>query len=97
MASAPNLCPFTSVWMSPEAVALFKPVDDESVLQVIDKQILLLEKVNKSEFGYIGLVENIEEINLKDASGYQALTIHQKSLFLILALTLTKENMNQRT
>ncbi len=95
LASAPNLCPFTSFWMSPEAVALFKPVDDESVLQAIGNQILLLEEANKSEFGYIELVKNIKEINLKDASGYQVLAICQKSMFLILALTLTKENMNQ--
>ncbi len=81
----------------PRSCSIVQPVDDESVLQVIDYQILLLEKVNKSEFGYIGLVENVKEINLKDASGYQALTIHQKSMFLILALTLTKENMSQRT
>ena len=56
---APNLCPFTSFWMSPEAVSLFKPVDDESVLQAIDNQMLLLEEANKSEFGCIGLVKNI--------------------------------------
>jgi hypothetical protein len=43
------------------------------------------------------LVENIKEINLKDASEYQVLAIHQKSMFLILALTLAKENMNQWT
>ncbi len=95
--SALNLCPFTSFWMSPEAIALFKPVDDESVLQANDNQILLLEEANKSEFGYIGLVKNIKEINLKDASGYQELAIPQKSMFLILALTLAKENMNQWT
>ncbi len=85
---------YKSFWTSPEAVALFKPVDDESVLQVIDNQILLLHEVNKSEFGYIGLVDNIKEINLKDASGYQVLAICQKSMFLILALTLAKESMN---
>jgi hypothetical protein len=51
LAVAPNLCPFTSFWMSPEAVALFKPVDDERVLQAIDNQISLLEEANKSEFG----------------------------------------------
>ncbi len=95
LANAPNLCPFTSFWMSPEAVALFKP--DESVLQAIDNQILLLEEANKSEFGYVGLVENIKEINLKDASGYQVLAIRQKSMILILALTHVKENMGQWT
>ena len=94
---APNLCPFTSFWMSPEAIALFKPVDDESVLQAIDNQLELLEEANKSEFGYIGLVENIKEINLKDASGYQVLVIRQKCMFLSVALTLAKENMNQWT
>jgi hypothetical protein len=83
--------------MSPEAVSLFKPVDDESVLQAIDNQLVLLEEANKSEFGYIGLVENIKEINLKDASGYQVLVIHQKCMFLSLGLTLAKENMNQWT
>jgi hypothetical protein len=57
----------------------------------------LLEEANKSEFGYIGQVKNIKEINLKDASGHQVLAIHQKSMFLILALTFTKENMNQWT
>jgi hypothetical protein len=71
LASAPNLCPFTSFWMSPEAVSLCKPVDDESVLQAIDNQVSLLEEVNKSEFGYIGLVKNIKEIDLKDASGFK--------------------------
>jgi hypothetical protein len=96
-ASAPKLCPFTSFQTSPEAVAFFKPVDDESVLQAIDNQILLLEKVNKSEFGYIELVKNIKEINLIDASGYQVLDICQKSMFLILESTLAKENMNQWT
>jgi hypothetical protein len=51
--------------MSPEAVALFKPVDDESVLQAIDNQILSLEEANKSEFGYIGLVKNIKRNQFK--------------------------------
>jgi hypothetical protein len=37
-------------------------------------------------------VDNIKEIHWKDESGYQVLAIHQKSMFLILALTLTKEN-----
>jgi uncharacterized membrane protein len=81
--------------MSPEAVSLFKPVDDESVLQAIDNQIVLLEEASKSKFGYIGLVENIKEINLKDASRYQVLLICQKHMFLSIALTLAKENMNQ--
>ncbi len=42
-------------------------------------------------------MDNIKEINLKDESGYQVLATRQKSMFLILALTLTKENMNQWT
>jgi hypothetical protein len=40
------------------------------------------------------MVENIKEINLNDASTYLVLALCQKCMFLILALTLAKENMN---
>jgi predicted benzoate:H+ symporter BenE len=36
LASIPNMCPFTSFWTSPEAVLLFKSVDDQSFLEAID-------------------------------------------------------------
>ncbi len=80
-------------WTSPEAVALFKPLNDESILEPIDNQMLLLEEVNKSEFGHIQVVENVKDINLNDVSGYQLLALRQKCMFWILALTLAKENM----
>jgi hypothetical protein len=82
--------------MSPEAVALFNSVEDESVLQAIDNQILLLQEANKSEFGYTGLVKIIKEINLKDASGYQGLLQVFRERGFINAANVHKYMMNGR-
>ncbi len=44
--------PLVSFWVSPEAIILFKPFGDETVLEALDNQIQLLSEVNKSHHGY---------------------------------------------
>jgi hypothetical protein len=51
------ILPHISFWMSPEAIILFKPVGDETVLKALDNQIQLLSKVNKSHYEYTELID----------------------------------------
>jgi hypothetical protein len=53
------ILPPISFWMSPEAIILFKPVGDETVLEALDNHIQLLSEVNKSHYGYTELIDNI--------------------------------------
>ena len=97
LACTPTVCPNTSFWQSPEAFILFKPVENETVLEAVNNQIELLGEANKSDFGYTELIENIKDFNLKDLSTYQIFCLRQKCTYLALALTLAKENMNKWT
>jgi hypothetical protein len=47
-------------WFSKEAMALFRPVDDESVLDAINNQIKVLEQVNKGDTEYSKKTELIK-------------------------------------
>jgi hypothetical protein len=59
---------------------------------------LFLEKTNKTELRYVEVVDFIKERDLKDASANVVLALlNQKCMFLILALTIRKENTNKLT
>jgi hypothetical protein len=54
----------------PEVFTLFKPVENETVLDAVNNQIEVLAEANKSDFGYTELMENLHEFNLADANTY---------------------------
>jgi hypothetical protein len=91
------ILPPISFWMSPEAIILFKPVGDETVLKALDNQIQLLSEVNQSHYGYPESIDNIKDYNMSHASTYQIWKLSQKCTYLSLALTLAKEHMNKWT
>jgi hypothetical protein len=80
-------------WFSKEAMALFRPVDDESVLDAINNQIKVLEQVNKGDTEYIDVIENLNQMNLSEISTHQVFCLRQKCLYLVLALKLAKQHM----
>jgi hypothetical protein len=47
----------TNITISPEAFILVKPVKSETVLEAVSNRIELLEKANKSNFGYTELMK----------------------------------------
>jgi len=89
--------PLVSFWVSPEAIILFKPFGDETVLEALDNQIQLLSEVNKSHHGYTELIDNINDFSMSNASTYKIWHLCQKCTYLALALTLAKEHMNSWT
>jgi len=97
LAQFPIVCSRFCFWDSPEACTLFKPVENETVLDAVNNQIEVLAEANKSDFGYTELIENLHEFNLADANTYQGFCLHQKCMCLSLALVLAKENMNNWT
>ena len=67
------------------------------MLDAIDEQVSILKDVNDTEIGYLGVIENIEEINDEDISNYQVWIIQQKLQYLSSSLNFAKEHMNHWT
>ena len=67
------------------------------MLDAIDEQVSILKDVNDTEIGYLGVIENIKEIDDEEISNYQVWIIQQKLQYLTLSLHFANEHMNHWT
>lgn len=78
---------------SPEAIVLFAPREDETVLECIDKLVEILTFVNNNVDGWRHVVEGGDPDKI--CTPNQIFEIRHRCAFLCLALQLAKENMNK--
>ena len=66
------------------------------MLNAIDKEVNILKDVNADIYiGYLGVIENLEEIKKKNISNYKTWITCQKSQYLTLSLHFAKVHMNR--
>jgi len=80
-------------WCSTEVKNLSFPWKDETVLQSISVQIVILTKANKTELSYLDIIEG-KDMDQDTLTEYQIFLIHQKYQILCITHHLAKENMN---
>jgi hypothetical protein len=91
LAIAPTVCSNSSYWLLPEAMHLFKPIGQETMLKAISNQIALLGNANDGETGYLEVIADTTMLNCKDLPTYQVSASNSVVCFLRWPFSMQKK------